>query len=88
MLFCDASNVTSAGVDHALTASMPSSWFRLTLRYTRPSDWMKALGIFPVNLLLEKSACRSSQREGVRYDFITRLFNANKHAGTAARKRF
>jgi hypothetical protein len=63
MLFCDVSNVTSAGVDHALTASMPSSWFLLTFRYTRPSDWMKALGIFPVNLLLEKSACRSSQCE-------------------------
>lgn len=58
MLLCDMSSVTSDGVDQAAAASMPSSWFLLTFRYTRPSDWLKALGIFSVKLLLEKSACK------------------------------
>jgi hypothetical protein len=61
------SSVISAGVDHAPAASMPSSWFLLALKYTRPSDWLKALGIFPVNLLLEKSACRVHT---VKYDQV------------------
>lgn len=54
----------SAGVDQDSGDSMLVSWLLLTLRYTSCSDWLITAGMGPLNMLLDRSACRKVQYRG------------------------